>query len=776
MSAGRPPVSRICYQFGPFLLDPASRLLLRDGTAVSIPTKAYDLLLILLTNRDRVVDKTEMLELVWQDVVVEENTLTRHISTLRKSLGDDHRQQAIIRTVSGHGYQFVADVTALPERPPSGEPVDSEAEPAQDIAPSPEVQPPVTPFVDAAPESLNRLHVVRFVLGVSALVLCVVAVLLLSPTAHRRSNREDPWGVRQFTFLSGLQRSPSWSPDGRAVVFVSDKSGQPGLWIQRIDEPHAVPLTNTAAGASSPDWSPDGRWIAFRSEADAGGLFVVSANGGTPRRIVDFGYHPRWSPDSARILFSTSEYPDGLSKFYVVDALGGVPRVLRPDLEQSYRMWDVNWRPTSGDISFSGRQPDGIWRFCTTAADGGAVRCPTIPQDITAQMQSTGLSLGRFAWSPSGAFIYFEGKARESNGLWRVPVNSSTLAWQRAPERLTTGTTKDVEFSLSRDGRHLIFSARSTQDLVWAFDFDSVAGKIVGAGHPLTNGAGDEQDVAVSKDARKVAYRAVRGGRNELWERDAVTGTGRLLLAGDQWDRSAPVWSSDGTRLVYSRRLIDTRGNRIQSSVAMLTVGSRTEQIVFESTDDTTLVPMDWSVDGTTLLGHCDGAEPRLQSVCTMHLPAANGRTPSFEVLASDAKRNLWQEQFSPNQQWISFIAVDATDAGVATIYTMPAAGGAWNAITEGSRYDDKPRWSPDGRTLYFVSDRNGVQNVWGRHIDPEHGTPIGQPFRVTSFNGPEKMISTDRVRMQFALTNKKLFVPLEKSTGELWRLEDLDP
>jgi DNA-binding winged helix-turn-helix (wHTH) protein len=103
MSAGRPPVSRICYQFGPFLLDPASRLLLRDGTAVSIPTKAYDLLLILLTNRDRVVDKTEMLELVWQDVVVEENTLTRHISTLRKSLGDDHRQQAIIRTVSGHG-------------------------------------------------------------------------------------------------------------------------------------------------------------------------------------------------------------------------------------------------------------------------------------------------------------------------------------------------------------------------------------------------------------------------------------------------------------------------------------------------------------------------------------------------------------------------------------------------------------------------------------------------------------------------------------------------
>jgi Tol biopolymer transport system component len=111
-------------------------------------------------------------------------------------------------------------------------------------------------------------------------------------------------------------------------------------------------------------------------------------------------------------------------------------------------------------------------------------------------------------------------------------------------------------------------------------------------------------------------------------------------------------------------------------------------------------------------------------------------------VIVSDRNHNLFEHRFSPDQRWISFIAVNASDAGVSTIHTTPAAGGRWQAVTDGSTYDDKPHWSPDGRILYFVSHRDGVLNVWGRRIDTATGMAIGPIFQVTSFNSPRQMIS----------------------------------
>ncbi len=69
-------------------------------------------------------------------------------------------------------------------------------------------------------------------------------------------------------------------------------------------------------------------------------------------------------------------------------------------------------------------------------------------------------------------------------------------------------------------------------------------------------------------------------------------------------------------------------------------------------------------------------------------------------------------------------------------LYVVPAAGGAWTRITDGKHWDDKPRWSPDGKTIYFVSGRGGFFNVWGIHFDPAEGKPVGEPFRVSTFGG----------------------------------------
>jgi len=98
------------YEFGPFRLDPRKRRLIRDGEPVRLTPKALDLLLVLIEERGRTVEKDELLEKVWTGTVVEENNLNQNITALRKSLGDSRQDSQYIATVPGIGYRFVADV------------------------------------------------------------------------------------------------------------------------------------------------------------------------------------------------------------------------------------------------------------------------------------------------------------------------------------------------------------------------------------------------------------------------------------------------------------------------------------------------------------------------------------------------------------------------------------------------------------------------------------------------------------------------------------------
>jgi TolB-like protein/DNA-binding winged helix-turn-helix (wHTH) protein/Tfp pilus assembly protein PilF len=102
--------SASCYVFGEFRLDAHSRVLFRAGEMVALYPKAIDVLIYLVESRGSVATKEELLERVWPDTFVEESTLTRSVSTLRKALGDTPEGHAYIRTVPKRGYRFVAPV------------------------------------------------------------------------------------------------------------------------------------------------------------------------------------------------------------------------------------------------------------------------------------------------------------------------------------------------------------------------------------------------------------------------------------------------------------------------------------------------------------------------------------------------------------------------------------------------------------------------------------------------------------------------------------------
>lgn len=105
---------RHLYRFDKFRLDAEKRKLMRDGELVSLPPKAFDLLLLLVENRERVVEKEFLMDALWQNTFVEEANLTQNIYLLRKTLGKTADGKSFIETRSKRGYKFVPEVQLIP--------------------------------------------------------------------------------------------------------------------------------------------------------------------------------------------------------------------------------------------------------------------------------------------------------------------------------------------------------------------------------------------------------------------------------------------------------------------------------------------------------------------------------------------------------------------------------------------------------------------------------------------------------------------------------------
>src|SRR5277367_3229256 len=103
----------IRFEFGPFKIDTADRLLTRDGTVIPLTPKAIETLLVLLAVPMHVVDKAELMRKVWPDSFVEDGSLTRNIWLIRKALGElgeETDKQTYIETIPKRGYRFVGAV------------------------------------------------------------------------------------------------------------------------------------------------------------------------------------------------------------------------------------------------------------------------------------------------------------------------------------------------------------------------------------------------------------------------------------------------------------------------------------------------------------------------------------------------------------------------------------------------------------------------------------------------------------------------------------------
>jgi serine/threonine protein kinase len=607
--------------------------------------------------------------------------------------------------------------------------------------------------------------------GLAALALVATAVLVAFNVGGLRDRllpKAAPVqrALTQLTFDPGLQSGPTFSPDGQFIAYSSDRSGNFDIWAQQVSGGNPVQVTNNPAHDWQPDWSPDGKLIVFRSERDGGGLFVVPALGGNERKVSSFGYRPRWSPDGSQILFSSSllqgaSEPPGL---FMVGLDGNPPQsVLAERLREFKWVRSVAWYPDGQRVSFEGWHRGvgpGFWTV--PLGEGKPVKLRFTPE-LEKQFDTTRLTSNAYLWGPSRRSLYLEVVVRGVRNLWKVTVDPQTFRVVAQAERLTTGPGPDTEMALSKDGKMLAFTARLERTRIRSLPFDAARGKILGEGQPISAAGVDASYPALSRDGKKLAFVAHRADKWELWEKSLTDGR-ETLLAADESRRRAPRWSRDGTRLVYDRW--DPKG---QEWAVVLPSGGGIEQPLNPPASyDAAAFATDWSPDGKWLLGGTTRA-----MVCLLPLSAApHAETQARVLVASHPKYNFWQGNYSPDGHWIAVNAEDKTGVGISTIGVLPASGGEWRPITEEKYWNDTPRWSPDGKTIYFLSSRSGFMNVWGIRFNPANGEPVGEPFRVTSFESPAQMVQG---LQEISVAQDRLVVPVTEVSGSIWMLENGD-
>ena len=183
----------------------------------------------------------------------------------------------------------------------------------------------------------------------------------------------------------------------------------------------------------------------------------------------------------------------------------------------------------------------------------------------------------------------------------------------------------------------------------------------------------------------------------------------------------------------------------------------------------------DWSSDGKQLLLSQWTSDGFVQILALSAMPLPNSETLPRIIAAKDA-HYLWQAHFSPDGQWVAFLDQSSHSTRFESVlYMTRATGGPWIGVTDGKFWVDKPRWAPDGKTIYFLSRQSGFYDVWGIRFDLAKGKTVGDSFRVTDFGSPALMIPNDMDKVGLSLTQDKPMLPLTETSGSIWVLNDVD-
>jgi eukaryotic-like serine/threonine-protein kinase len=428
-------------------------------------------------------------------------------------------------------------------------PREETAEPAPATLPVPAFAPPPP---SAAPASRRDRKTLALMALAGALIASVGGVVWLLRTSRPRPAVSSQFvNFRRITNDQVPCVSPSFSPDGKSLVYTRREAGRWDLYERDLNSLAFTELTpDSPADNVEPAWSPDGKTIAFRSDRDGGGIFLLDARTRAVSRLTDSGYLPAWSPNSAEIAFSTETFSDPAesselqaSALKIVDVKS--KRVRRLGSEGSiYDAVQPAWSPDGSRIAFWGTDRDGerdIWTVAADSADGEPVDPVRVTHDAWTDWSA--------AWSPDGRYLYFSSDRGGSMNLWRVRINQRSGRVLGQPEAVMTPSPYSGWISFAAGGKKFAYVHRLVSSQLFRAPFDPEKGVALDQKVQLTFGELSLREPDVSPDGRWIAARMQDPQEDLALIRP--NGTDLHRITNDSFSDRSPHWSPDGKQIVF---------------------------------------------------------------------------------------------------------------------------------------------------------------------------------------------------------------------------------
>ena len=663
------------FRFGDVEVRDREFSLVKAGDVLPVEPKAFRVLLMLLRNPQKLISKEELLNAVWGDAAVTENSLTRSIALLRRLLGDETRNPRYIETVATVGYRWVCKVEVSEESSGADE---ASAKPVELLSERKKIGGRKRMWTPALAGG-----------GVLALSLAGDVWYLHRPlpppriTAYTQITRDghekrlagtdgsriyftqmQPNSLNQVGVAGGeVAQIPAalpglfWlldvSPDGSNLLVTSRESGsdENSLWIVRVLGGSSRRLGHS----ENATFSPDGNTIAYST--GYGEIWLVQSDGTGNHKLASTGgdaEYLRWSPDGKVIRFNRDEV------LWEISANGSSLHEVLPGWQYRGRECCGNWTP------------DGKFYVFLTTLTG-------------------------FRWDKIWALD-------ERRGLFRHP--------SAEPIQLTTGPI-DWGDPIPGKGMNTIFSSGITARGELS-RFDPKTKQL----QPFLGGI-SAQDVSFSKDGQSVAYvsypdgilwKANRDGRNPVqlttapiyatnprWSPDGTEivfndlqahepnriylvssqgGSPQRLLPDYLGDQDDPGWSADGHKIVFEGPGVEGKGD-----LCILDLASRKDSVLPGSAG---LSSPRWSPDGKYIAA----TSSEVQGLKV--LGVATQRWSTLPV-----SKRMDYPAWSSDSKYIYFLRLESGDRGV---YRIRASGG------KEERVADLEDWHITGLFSYWMA------------------------------------------------------------------------
>jgi DNA-binding winged helix-turn-helix (wHTH) protein/Tol biopolymer transport system component len=666
------------YRFGDFTLDLDDGFLRRGAEEVALRPKTFEVLIYLVERHGRLVTKAELIDAIWPDAAVTDNSLAQCLAEIRRALADDSQQS--IRTVARRGYLFAAPMTAAPLR------FTRAGDDGHDAS-----------LVTATQEARRQPLRWKAAAGVFVVLAFAVGGLLLVQSARR--SRSD-LTYTQLTDFTDSAIGPVLSPDGRMLAFQRGErwfGGTEEIYVKMLPNGEAIQLTHDSRQKYGVAFSPDGSRVTYTGWGDGRGwnTYAVPTLGGEEKLLLSNAAGLSWLDDH-RLLFS--EIKTGMHMGVVTSTASRTERheVYFPHHERAM-------------AHYSYASPDRRWALVIEMDHRPVWQpCRLVPLDGKSPGRAVGprgmcTSAG---WSADGKWMYFTVAVDEKHHLWRQRFPNGQ------PQQMTFGPAEEDGVAVAPDGS-LITSIGVERNAIWIHDRRgdrplSSEGTVV-----MTIGSASRP--SFSADAKSVFYlRESPGSPRELWRTDVESGRSEAVLPGiamGEYDVSP-----DCKEVVFS---MQPAGKPSQLWLAPLDRSAPPKQISADGENAPRFGPA-----GQVLFRFTDN---KFNYVGRMNRDGS-GRSKVVPYPISTF------QSISPDRRWLMAI-VPVFEAGkTSASMAVPTVGGSPRTICVNACVS---AWSPDGRFLYISRDLGSrtiaipVREETGLPDLPEAGITVSEDALV---------------------------------------------